>query len=647
MRWNWQVTIISSAMVSLVATCSATIIHVPQEYPTIQAGIDAAVDLDTVLVADGIYTGYGNRDIDFFGKDIVVMSKNGAETTVIDCQGSPSDPHRGVVFHSGEDSSAVLQGFTIKNGWAECGAGIHCYHSSPTIVDNIIIDNTTPPCFWNDGGGIMSVEASPTIVGNVIAGNVSGWGGGISFFFSTAIVVDNTVEGNACGWSGGGIWCDRTSGIIEGNAMVANASELAGGGIICDGEPTPTIKDNTIVENTAGTYGGGICFSSLTPITGNTITGNTAVSGGGIFCQSSTIIENNVISENMASLYGGGIYTRLSEPQILLNTIVGNTVDYYGGGIACWESSANIQANRITGNAATWHGGGIFCQLSSVTIEDNRIVGNSSGLGAGYGGGIYCWDCSPVVSRNTLAENMGACGAGIATWGTSSPIVRSNTIIANAAILGGAISCWSPSSASIVNSILWADSAGTGPEIYLEAGSSIDVSYSDIQGGWPGEGNVEADPIFVLAERQDYRLLWGSPCIDAGHPDSLDPDGTRSDMGAFFFNQDDHMTFYLTPDVIEVTPGGELGVTYTLINRWAQPEPFWVHSEATLPSGDTLSVMGPDQYTLPADFTVQQHLDHSVPVGAPLGVYRYQSRIGVAPSTLYDEDSFEFKVVEP
>jgi len=77
MRWNWQVTIISSAMVSLVATCSATIIHVPQEYPTIQAGIDAAVDLDTVLVADGIYTGYGNRDIDFFGKDIVVMSKNG------------------------------------------------------------------------------------------------------------------------------------------------------------------------------------------------------------------------------------------------------------------------------------------------------------------------------------------------------------------------------------------------------------------------------------------------------------------------------------------------------------------------------------------------------------------------------------------
>ena len=67
---------------------SATIIHVPADQSTIQAGIDAAVDGDTVLVADGTYMGDGNRDIDFKGKAITVSSENGAENCIIDCQGS-------------------------------------------------------------------------------------------------------------------------------------------------------------------------------------------------------------------------------------------------------------------------------------------------------------------------------------------------------------------------------------------------------------------------------------------------------------------------------------------------------------------------------------------------------------------------------
>jgi parallel beta-helix repeat protein len=474
-----QVTLVSAALIlGLAVTVSGTVLHVPDEYSAIQAGIDAAAEGDTVLVADGVYTGDGNRDIDFGGKAIVVMSENGPEVTIINCEGSSLDPHRGFYFHSGEDSGSVLRGFTIRHGWEEFGGGILSYYSSPTIEGNKVTGNT-------------------------------------------------------------------------------------------------------------GDYGGGICSRYY----------------------SSATIENNRITENTATYDGGGIYCwGYSSPSIEGNTITGNTAGYGGGGICCWSStSPSITRNTIMGNSAAIGGGGIYCRASSLpTIDGNTITGNKAGPDGG--GGIYGrWWCSLTV----------------------------------------------------INSIVRGDTANVGPEICVGDTSSITISYSDVEGGasavhvapgctlyW-GEGNIDEDPMFVLADRREYRFLWDSPCIDSGHPDSLDPDGTRSDMGAHFFDQDDYMTLYLTPDVTEVSPGGVLGVTYTVINRWGLAEPFWVLTEATLPNGNTLTIMGPDQYVLPAGATVQRYRTHSVPGGAPFGLYEYRSRIGVPPATLYDEDRFDFVVAAP
>ena len=146
---------------------------VPSQYSTIQAGINAASDGDTVLVADGTYTGDGNRDIDFKGKTITVKSENGAATCIIDCQGAEYNEHRGFYFHSAETSQSILDGFTIQNGreWNyDCGGGILC-ESSPTIKNCIIQSCKSDPV----GGGIRCRNQSSAIISHcTIQNNTSG-----------------------------------------------------------------------------------------------------------------------------------------------------------------------------------------------------------------------------------------------------------------------------------------------------------------------------------------------------------------------------------------------------------------------------------------------------------------------------------------
>lgn len=167
------------------------VIRVPAEYPVIQAGIDAALDEDTVLVASGIYSGEGNFDLDFAGKAILVSSESGPESTIIDAD----EAGRGFYFHRNETSASVLKGFKIINGYVpseSCGGGIFCYYSSPTIRGNII---TECDAYW--GGGIGFLYASPTIDGNLIVDNTSDRGGGIASLGATSAVISgNTIINN-------------------------------------------------------------------------------------------------------------------------------------------------------------------------------------------------------------------------------------------------------------------------------------------------------------------------------------------------------------------------------------------------------------------------------------------------------------------
>ena len=153
----FKATLVCLSVLLAAGLAQAGTIRIPADYPTIQAGIDAAVNGDTVLVADGVYTGTGNVNLDFKGKAITVKSENGAANCIIDCENI--DDTYGFRFFSGEAATAVVEGFTIRNGKAQYGGGIICYKSSPTITNNIITGNSAN----NVGGGISCSASSPAI----------------------------------------------------------------------------------------------------------------------------------------------------------------------------------------------------------------------------------------------------------------------------------------------------------------------------------------------------------------------------------------------------------------------------------------------------------------------------------------------------
>ena len=240
-------------MLSAVSAFAVTI-HIPGDYPTIQAGINAAVDGDTVLVAAGAYF----ESIDFLGKEIVVKSASGPDITFID----PNQPQFTINFVNGEGRGAVIEGFTITNSYSIPAAGalggVYCSsNSAPVIRNNIISENGG---MWATCGGIFAIDASPLIEKNEIINNQLAYnGGGICIYDSceNVIIADNYISGNyvysGYGVSkGGGIYMRNSTVRVEGNIIAGNSVDpnyAYGGGITIEGWGNYEIVHNTISGN--------------------------------------------------------------------------------------------------------------------------------------------------------------------------------------------------------------------------------------------------------------------------------------------------------------------------------------------------------------------------------------------------------------
>ena len=240
----------NSILIFLFCTCAvnlyAKIIRVPSDQPNIQQGIYAASDGDTVLVYPGTYF----ENINFKGKKIVVTSRffetgdlNFINSTIINgSRPVNSDTASCVIFISGEDSAAVLQGFTITSGkgtkWIDEhgagtyreGGGILVAKSSPTIRYNVIINNDASDktgVTSSGGGGIRAGDGNPEILNNFITGNKGRYGAGIVLNYTGAIVRNNIITNNSGGqdYGGGALWMNHDGSspkLIENNTFTSN-----------------------------------------------------------------------------------------------------------------------------------------------------------------------------------------------------------------------------------------------------------------------------------------------------------------------------------------------------------------------------------------------------------------------------------------
>jgi len=218
------------------ASVFGAIIRVPDDEPTIQAGINVAEYSDTVLVADGVYKGDSNKNLDFQGKVITVQSENGPEYCIIDCENSG----RGFYFHTNEGAGSVVSGFTITRSYAS-GGGIYCdKNSSPTVKNCVFSGNV-----GTYGAGLYCDYASPTIINCTFSGNTATHsGGGIYCRYSFATITNCTFSGNNASNFGGGIRSLEsrptiTNCIIWGNIRGEISSAAPGTGRL----PTVTYSD--------------------------------------------------------------------------------------------------------------------------------------------------------------------------------------------------------------------------------------------------------------------------------------------------------------------------------------------------------------------------------------------------------------------
>ncbi len=327
----------------------------PADFDNIQAAIDDSNDGDIIIVADGTYTGQGNRDIDFLGKAITVRSENGAENCIIDCNGTTTEPHRGFYFHSDETSNSVLDGLTITRGYYEAGGGIqcgdshlYCSGSSPTISNCIIRDNSAK----YEGGGIYCwCSSSPLIINCTIRGNTAEDGGGISNTGSSPILTNCIFIDNSARRYGGGIKNCQCSPILNNCSFNGNSAKH-GGGMENHSGGDPTLIHCTFIGNSAGHgdigVGGGIrnAYSSSPTLTNCIFSGNSAAAGGGIYNnnESSPMLSNCTFSENLANS-GGGMKNRWDSSATLTNCIFWANSDSSGIG-----ESAQIQAGMLIVN---------------------------------------------------------------------------------------------------------------------------------------------------------------------------------------------------------------------------------------------------------------------------------------------------------
>ncbi len=344
------------------------------------------------------------------------------------------------------------------------------------IISGLTIKNgnESQPTNQNNNGGAIYIESGCTVT-----------------------LIDCTLTGNTttCGGygfvGGGGVYNSGMVALrgctIKGNTAAGGVDEGYGGGVDNDGG-TVTLTDCTFNGNTAtgvgkrigNGLGGGLYNNDGTVMLTNcSFSGNTAGDGGGVFNLSgaATLAECTLTNNTSTAGSGGGVYSSSQ----------GTTM----------TGTATLTNCTLSGNTANTDGGGVY-NTNGLTLTNCLLTGNTTS--SGNGGGI----------ANEQEYSNGPAPMALLQFCTLSI----NTATATGA-QGGALE--NDGTAMLTDDILWDNTAGTANEIGTPtSGSTTNVTYCDIQGGYAG--NINLDPRFANPANGDFHVSVGSPALLAGTP---------------------------------------------------------------------------------------------------------------------------------
>jgi predicted outer membrane repeat protein len=232
---------------------------------------------------------------------------------------------------------------------------------------------------------------------------------------------------------------------------------------------------------------------------------------------SSPVVTDCTFTANSAVLgNGGGMYNNAGTPAVV--------------------TACTFTGNSATGGGSGSRGGGMHNDMSAAVVSRCVFTGNST---SAAGGGVSNRGLSPEFTNCLFTDNITVYEGGGMFSFMSTPNITNCTFSQNSADLGGAIAN-SSSDATLTNCVLWGDSATSSDPEILNDSSSPAVTYSDVEGGYAGTGNIDQDPLFAAGPDGDYYLSQTaagqasqSPCVDAGSATAaglgLDAATTRTD----------------------------------------------------------------------------------------------------------------------
>ncbi len=491
----------------------ATMLHVPSPtYTTIQSAINVADEGDTVLVRSGVYTGAGNKDLYFTGLNIVLMSEDGPEATVIDCEGMG----RAMEILTAQDTSTMVIGFTFRNGDGAGADGGGVYVDAPVIFADCVFDSNST----NMIGGGASVFGSARFLGcRFMHNSSSDQGGGVSVMWGDPVFVDCYFEKNDAAVTGGGVAVGGGNPQFFNCYVDSNTTPIDGGGVYINGG-TPIFEGCHIRGNDALLNGGGVfAIGTAGAFFGCEISFNTTFQyGAGVMNYGDIELHGCDILENNSVDAGGGVYIAGGSPMFDACQIRGNfSFDDGGGVVVTGSSAATFSGCLIGGNDALLNGGGIFVYSADPLFFECEISGNETMSNGTWGGGVMATSGSFI--QCDIVNNVSNANGGGISVPFGAPSFQDCLIAGNdAAEGGGGIAVSDTSAPDFVRCVITGNRAqyeGGGVLVEMESaappgftGCTIADNYAG--GGGGGGLRVVNDVVTPLTLELSRTIVWGN-----------------------------------------------------------------------------------------------------------------------------------------